>query len=164
MKERHDNGSDYRLPVLKTKSEASQNPEQFTLFLEAVATHVGTTFQEAADLDPILTDPFKDPMPPLLRAIPSKKNIILEFGYESENDIEEDMLESITTLFQEIMKIFSQRQRTVRNNINKLYDLIWAQCFDALKVEVKGHRDYPGRKEERDTVWLLQELKRRHQA
>jgi len=117
MKKRHDNG----LPVLKTKSEASQNPEQFALFLEAVATHVGTTFQEAADLNPILTDPFKDLMSSLLRAIPSKKNIILEFGYDSENDVEEDMLESITTLFEENMKIFSQRQRTMRNNINKLY-------------------------------------------
>jgi len=113
---KNDNG----LPVLKTKSEASQNPEQIALFLEAVATHVGTTFQEAADLDPILTDPFKDPM----SSLPSKKNIILEFGYESENDVEEDMLESITTLFKENMKIFSQRQRTMRNNINKLYELI----------------------------------------
>ena len=49
MKKRHDNGNDYRLPVLKTKSEASQNPEQFALFLEEVATHVATTFQEATD-------------------------------------------------------------------------------------------------------------------
>jgi len=148
---KNDNG----LPVLKPKSEASQNLEQFAFFLEAVATDVGTTFQEAADLDPILTDPFKDPMPSLLKAIPSKKNSILEFGYESENDVEEDMLESITTLFKENMKIFSQRQRTMRNNTNKLYELIWGQCSDALKAEVKDHRDYPGRKEERDTVWLL---------
>ena len=153
---KNDNG----LPVLKTKSEASQNPEQFALFLEAVATHVGTTFQEAADLDPTITDPFKDPMPSLLKTIPSKRKIILEFGYESEDDVEEDMLESITTLFKENMKIFSQRQRTMRNNTNKLYELIWGQCSDALKAEVKGHRDYPGRKEERDTVWLLQELKK----
>jgi len=138
MKKRHDNGSDYRLPVLKTKSEASQNPEQFALFLEAVATHVGTTFQEAADFDPILTDPFKDPMPSLLRAISSKKNIILEFGYELENDVEEDMLESITTLFKENMKIFSQRQRTMRNNINKLYELIWGQCSDPLRPKSKA--------------------------
>jgi len=144
MKKRHDNGSDYRLPVLKTKSEASQNPEQIALFLEAVATHVGTTFQEAADLDPDLTDSFKDPMPPLLRAIPSKKNIILVIGYESENDVEEAMLESITTLFKENMKIFSQRQRTMRNNINQLYELIWGQCSDALKTEIKGRRGYPG--------------------
>ena len=85
---KNDNG----LPVLKTKSEASQNPEQFALFLEAVATHVGTTFQEAADLDPTITDPFKDPMPSLLKTIPSKRKIILEFGYESEDDVEEDML------------------------------------------------------------------------
>ena len=48
-------------------------------------------------MDPLLTDPFKDPMPSLLRAIPSKKRIILEFGYESEDDVEEDMMESITT-------------------------------------------------------------------
>jgi len=126
MKKRHDNGSDYRLSVLKSKSEAAQNPEQFALFLEAVATHVGTTFQEAADLNPILTDPFKDPMPSLLRAIPSKKNIVLEFGYESENNVEEDMLESITTLFKENMKIFSQRQRTMRNNITYLWNFLGA--------------------------------------
>ena len=80
MKKSHDKGSGYRLPVLKTKSEASQNPEQVALFMEAITIHVGTTFQEAADLDPLLTDPFKDPMTSLLRGIPSKKRIILEFG------------------------------------------------------------------------------------
>ena len=74
--------------------------------MEAITTYVGTSFQEAADLDPLLTDPFKDPMPSLLRAIPSKKRIILEFGYESEDEMEEDMMESITSLLKENMKIF----------------------------------------------------------
>ena len=59
----------------------------------------------------------------VLIAIPSQKNIILEFGYESEDIVEEDMMESITTLFKENMKIFSQR---------KLYELIWGQCSDTL--------------------------------
>ena len=121
MKKSHNKGSGHSLPVLKTKSEASQNPEQFALFMEAITTYVGTSFQEAVDLDPLLTDPFKDPMPSLLRAIPSKKRIILEFGYESEDDVEEDMMESITTLFKENMKIFSHRQRTMRNNSGREY-------------------------------------------
>ena len=160
MKKSHNKGSGHSLPVLKTKSEASQNPEQFALFMEAITTYVGTSFQEAADLDPLLSDPFNDPMPSLLNAIPSKKRIILEFGYESEDDVEKDMMESITTLFKENMKIFSHRQRIMRNNVNRLYELIWGQCSDALKAEVKGHQAYPKKKEDRDTMWLLQELKK----
>jgi len=53
-------GSGHRPSVLKTNSEASKNPEQFALFMEATATYVGTTFQEAADLDTLLTNPIKD--------------------------------------------------------------------------------------------------------
>ena len=135
-------GANEQLPILQTKTEASQKPEQFTTFLDALRSHIGSTYEESTDLDPLLKEPFDNPLPVLLRSLPTKNEVARQFGYESFDLVPNDATDSITALFTEDMKLFSKRRRLVQNNTNKVFAVIWGQCSPSLRAEIKGHTEF----------------------
>ena len=153
-------GANELLPILQTKTEASQKPEQFTTFLDALRSHIGSTYEESTDLDPLLKEPFHNPLPLLLRTLPTKNEVATQFGFESFALVSADAIDSITALFNEDMKLFSKRRRLIQNNTNKVFAVIWGQCSPGLRAELKGHTEFESKQTFRDASWLLQELKK----
>lgn len=70
-----------------------------------------------------------------------------------------ELRESLNSLYKEEIKVFSARKNTLRQNQIKLWGIIWGQCSPALRIEVKGDKEYFGAQLQYNIVWLLTKLK-----
>ena len=60
---------------------------------------------------------------------------------------------------QETKKIVYKKQ-ALKNNINKIYAIVWGQCTSGVKSVLKGEEDFEKREEEVDCLWLLKSIKK----
>jgi hypothetical protein len=54
---------------------------------------------------------------------------------------------------------YVKRMRVLRNNLPKLYRLLWGQCTPGLQSELHGHSNYKTKSDTFDCLWLVTELK-----
>ena len=128
--------------------------------MESIKSHISSTYKESTDLDPLLKEPFANPLPTLLKSLPTKNEVSQQFGYPDFASVPNNVADSINALFAEDMKLFSKRRRLVQNNTNKVFSVIWGQCIPALRAEIKGHTEFEQKHTIRNASWLLQELKK----
>ena len=55
--------------------------------------------------------------------------------------------------------LFLKREMMFENNKNKLFSIIWGQCTQSMKDEVTGIKGYLSRRQSRDCIWLIKEIK-----
>ena len=63
-------------------------------------------------------------------------------------------------LFQERLKAYVSRENQLKDNIVKVYGLVWRQCTSALQAVLKGHEGYTLCATTHDLVWILTEIKK----
>ena len=65
-----------KLPTLSSKTEAMDKPDQFSTFIEKIQGHVGSTYDNPKDMDPVLTDPFTSPLSALVDDLPTTAKLL----------------------------------------------------------------------------------------
>ena len=58
------------------------------------------------------------------------------------------------------IKQFVCKKQTLKNNINKIYAIVWGQCISGVQSVLKGEEDFEKRKEDVDCLWLLKSIKK----
>ncbi len=146
------------LPTLGTQIERNSHTDQFIVFRKGIKHYIGTTFNYPKDMDPVINE-IENPMTTLATLLPKIANIYNEFGID-EATADAETKESIATMFKEEMKQFVSRKIKLKDNMDKLYEVVWGQCSPALQSDMKGTKDFKTKEKERDVVWLLASLKK----
>ena len=162
------------IEFLATSSE--NKGQTFSKFHKSLHHHVLATFKNSKDLSEAIlnfTDPFDqlNKNTPTLAKIRAENNLDLtpppsdknteddqdKFLRESDNQDKQEMAKMI---FNNEIKLNSERKRDLTQNLTILWATIMGQCTPALKEEVSGDPDYPARSAVFDSIWLLQSLQK----
>ena len=72
--------------------------------------------------------------------------------YDPEDYVEKMMLDTK-------IKAFVAQEEQLKNNINKVYAVVWGQCTSSLQAVLKGNGDFETRHKKRDVLWLFGQIK-----
>ena len=72
--------------------------------------------------------------------------------YDPDDYVEKMMLETK-------IKAYVAQEEQLRNNINKLYAVVWGQCTSSLQAVLKGNDEYEVKHKKRDVLWLFGQIK-----
>ena len=156
------------IPVLGTHAERRDKKDQFLHFKKGLTHHVGTDFRNLGDILSLITD-MEDPNLKLMKSMPKKTKYLEDMGITSgkikQEDgtfcegVDADVVESIEKLYSEDMKLFAGRRALLKQNIIKLYKVVWGQCTPGLQTEVKSNDRYAIESGAHNALWLLEVLK-----
>ena len=62
-------------------------------------------------------------------------------------------------LQQERIRSFVARENILKENVIKVFGLIWRQCTSALQAVIKGVDEYTIKSRSHDMIWLLRQIK-----
>ena len=162
------------LPDIEALSSNSENRSQdFLKFQKSIHHHVLTTFKNSKDLSKAILE-FKNSYAklksdrPSLTIIRTKNNLEPvpptsgeteeeKFVREAENPNRNEMAKM---LFNNELKIFTQRKRDLTQNLTILWATIMGQCSPALQEEISGEPDYATKSANFNNIWLLQTLQK----
>ena len=160
-----------KIETLGTSTE--QRGHDFTKFLKSIHHHALTTFKNSKDISKAIldfTDPFAElrqttlslsqirknnglnPMPPVV-----DENDAAKFIRESENA---DRRDEVKLLYSIHIKLKSESEEDLTQNLTILWATIMGQCTLALQEEVHGEPDYMSKSSTFDSIWLLQSLQK----
>ena len=74
---------------------------------------------------------------------------------EDDDDIPEEFKEEYNKMK---VKAHLERKKTLKNNLRKVYAVIWGQCSEAMKASLKATTAYEERNLACDCVWLLKTI------
>ena len=162
------------LPNIEALSSNSENKSQdFSKFQKSIHHHVLTTFKSSKDLSKAILE-FKDPYSDLKSDRPSLTIIRTENNLEpvpptsgetaEEKFIREaenaDRNEMTKMLFNNELKIFTERERDLTQNLTILWATVMGKCSPALQEEISGEPDYATKSANFYSIWLLQTLQK----
>ena len=107
-----------------------------------------------------------NPMPKLMKKMPTMNTMKEDYGIDvkkKESKLtqhEKDIVAELKELLTSERKAFINRKSTLQANYPKLFGLIWGQCTPTLQQELQSMPKYKESYEQRDCLWLLNELKR----
>ena len=132
--------------VLGLQTEKMMHKVQFDTFREKVSDYVIKTLDYPDDVVGI---------------VKQMKDLKMEF--ETKNmpkDLEDtEKSQAKIQVFQMKCKLYVQREFTLDSNKSKIYSIIWGQCSTGLKGVIQGLADYKKKDEDRDVLWLLEQLR-----
>jgi hypothetical protein len=119
----------------------------FDIFREKLETYILRELKEANDVLPAV------------RELTCPKSSI---DAQEPKDLSEAEMKSAvkTMILQQEVKEFLLRKKTIQNNLDKIYGLVWGQCSQSLQSVMKGDVEYKEKSVAADCVWLLQNLKK----
>ena len=97
--------------------------------------------------------------------MPTTKKLLKEFGIDDNTNVtnmsedDKDMISTVNELIKHELKTFMSKRGILKNNITKLWGVVWGQCTDALKEDIIGIEEYETKLDDYDTLWLLQQVK-----
>ena len=62
-------------------------------------------------------------------------------------------------MWKERLSKYNKRIETIEDNQVKMYGIIFGQCTESLKSEIKGDDDYQEKEMDSDTLWLIKMIK-----
>ena len=151
------------LSTLGMKSD--KRTDSFMVFQNGIHDYVISNLDYATDIAPLIKD-FVNPMPILMRNIPTKKKLKIQAGIDPNIDDdklsndEKELVEGISEIVTSELKLFSTRRNILFQNITKLFGIIWGQCTPSLQEDIRGLQDYKNETDSYNTLWLLENLKR----
>ena len=134
--------------ILALKTEKITKKLTFDAFREKLTTYVNKEFSHATDVVCIVKH-LKDP-----NGTFDDKNKPTKLSDENQKSPIERMIQD-----QEI-KQFVYKKQTLKNNINKIYAIVWGQCTSGVQSVLKGEEDFEEREEDVDCLWLLKSIKK----
>ena len=170
--------------VLGLKHEKLTHKVSFDTFREILTEYVLKEFQNARHVVPLveeLTNPMKEFVdrnkPKIKRKMSSdetseakkvKTEGTTSFSKdddESNSDEEEmtnyydpdDFVERM--LLETKIKAYVAQEEQLKNNMSKIYVIVWGQCSSCLQAIIKGDNDYDSKHKRRDVIWLFDQIK-----
>ena len=146
---------------LKTDKFKTDN---FLTFQKSVVQHVLANFDQPKDIVTLPKD-LINPLPKLMKQMPTTKKLLKEFGIDDNTNVtnmsedDKDMISTVNELIKHELKTFMSKRGILKNNITKLWGVVWGQCTDALKEDIIGIEEYETKLDDYDTLWLLQQVK-----
>ena len=132
--------------VIGLRSERFNYKVTFTTFQEKLKVYALTNFKEARDMISII-ESFEDPL--------------AEIKKDEPTDLTEvEKANQVTLWFkQERVKEYLIRLKTLKNNKESLYGLIWGQCSSGLQEVLKQEEDFYKSAAVFNCVWILEKIK-----
>ena len=172
--------------VLGLKHERLAHKVPFEFFRERLADYVLKECTHARHVISLVED-MKNPMrefidncKPKIKRKKQSKSIDVKKKMKTEKELdddeqdfdeaEEDDLDSDDDyldpddivermLLETKVKTFVAQEENLKNNMNKIYAIVWGQCSSSLQAVLKGDDDFERKHKKRDAVWLLEQIK-----
>ena len=157
-------GVEEALAVLGVKNDMYKT-DNFLVFQRSIENYVLSKFEHSGDIA-FLIQEMKDPMPRLMRYMPTKKSLKKDYGIDPNkdeatlSDDEKAILGELDGLLATERKAFVARKSTLQSNYPKLFGLLWGQCTPSLQQDLRNLTKYKDAHDKRDCLWLLEELKK----
>ena len=157
-------GTEATLAVLGVKNDSTKT-DNFLVFQRSLENHVLSKFDHSGDIAYLIQE-LKDPMPRLMKQMPTIKSLKKDYGIDPDADEgtlskeEQDAIVDLKELLSTERKSFVSRKATLQSNFPKLFGLIWGQCTPALQQDLRNLTEYKESYESRNCLWLLNELKK----
>ena len=90
-------GKNEELAVLGIRLERGNKPDQFIIFCQSIKHHIGTAFNNPADLDPVIVN-LINPIKNLMIKVPKELTLVKELGYDVVTDVHSDMTSTIASV------------------------------------------------------------------
>ena len=147
------------IQLLKHASEWPRK-DQFVIFQFDTEQYIIKNFKNPADVVNIVKQ-IEDLTPKLMKNIPKKSSIKSDFGdVSSLSDKEKkDIDDAVDELHTQSMKLFAVRRQQLKENITKIYGIIWGNCTHLLQNQITSHTDYENKSQSFDAVWLMEQVK-----
>ena len=131
--------------VAALRTEIIPKKAPFSVFTEKVADHVITTMKYGSDVEDCIRK-MQDP------------KVGFSAKYKPEPLTDQDPSFDDRLLQQERIKAFVARENVLRDNITKIYGLVWRQCTSALQAVIKGDEEFSSKTSGHDLIWLLTQI------
>ena len=133
--------------VLGLKHEKMKSKVMFDDFVETFTNYLTSNMTGARDV---------------VRTITERDDALERIDKEMPVDLtaEEAKSEVKKLLKTEEVKKFGNRRQQAKDNLVKVFGLIWGQCSPGLQTAIKGEDDYDEAVEEHKVVWLLDAVQR----
>ena len=128
--------------VLGTAAEQGETKDRFKFFQDKLLAYVkrSGSYKYPDDLA-VLIRKLKDPFPVLQTSKPAKPSVA---------ELEDD---AFKMEYGHKLKLYVEREMTLRVNMSNLYSLIWGQLTEALKSRIKGDPDFDDKDDVSDALW-----------
>ena len=157
-------GNEKHLAVLGVKND-DHRTDNFLVFQQSIENHVLTKFDHSGDIA-YLVQELKEPMQKLMKQMPTIKSLKKDYGIDPETEEsklsaeEKETVLELKELLAAERKAFVARKSTLQSNHSKLFGLIWGQCTPLLQQDLRNLPKYKESYENRDCLWLMNELKK----
>ena len=134
--------------VLGMPNEKITAKESYDVFTEKLATYVTSTFKHGSDVVCAIRE-----------LVHPKKSFEKKY---LPNDPDEKELEASRAkrfLFETKIKLYCQREQDMMSSLDRIFALVWGQCSQGLTSALKHTKDFQGKQDSCDVIWLLQQVK-----
>ena len=121
--------------------EEQSDRRQFAKTLEALESYVKTKLAFSEDLAPLFGMEISEPT------------------IEKPDDPGPNPTETDKLIWQEEVKEYVKRNRTLKGNLANVHAVIWSQSSEAMRSKVKALVEYEQRAKANDCTWMLQQIK-----
>ena len=132
--------------IVGLKREKLTHKKTYDEFCEKLLNYVTATFTKGNDLHCVIKEN-KCPIKNIEDEVP--KSTLNPNATAAEKEVEKYIL-------QEKVKRYINRLELVRDNMKKLYAVVWGQCTTSLQSMIRGNKDFEDKYECKDCIWLLQ--------
>ena len=84
-------------------------------------------------------------------------SIVLYFQHPDEKELEASRAKRL--LFEAKIKLYFQREQDMTSSLDRIFALVWVQCSQGLTSALKHTKDFQGKQDSCDVIWLLQQVK-----
>ena len=133
--------------VMGLRTEKITKKVPFSIFVEKLGDYIITDIKYGSDIENCvrrMEDPF-------LNFETKHKPTSLT---TQEPSFDDKMLQ------QERLKAYVLRENQLKDNIIKVYGLLWRQCSSALQAVIKGNEEFKLKSSSHDLLWLLKDIKK----
>ena len=132
--------------IVGLKREKLTHKKTYDEFCEKLLNYVTATFTKGNDLHCVIKEN-KCPIKNIEDAVP--KSTLNPNSTATKKEVKKYIL-------QEKVKRYINRLELVRDNMKKLYAVVWGQCTTSLQSMIRGNKDFEDKDECKDCIWLLQ--------
>ena len=134
--------------ILGFKAERIDKRHTYEKFKDKLINYVGREFKNADDILPMLREGINPKTDFETKHLSKPLS-----AADANNEIKEALLK-------ERIKIYIAREPQLKQNVTKLYNVVWGQCTDQLQSAINYQSNYEEKSKEKDVLWLLEKLQK----
>ena len=133
--------------VLGMRHEKMKNKVVFDEFIEKFVIYLTANMTGAKDV---------------IKTVLDRDDTFKRIDVDMPKDLsDQDATSTVKVLLKtEEVKKFGNRRQLARDNLVKIYGLIWGQCSSGLQTSLKGEQGYDAAVDDHDVLWLLENVQK----